>query len=121
MEAVARLVAGVTERLDELAEESTRAILAEIRGYRARADDPRLRDDVRAHVRAHYDAVLATFGEGRPVEREDLIFIRAVWKAWRKSATETSPTHPAAAVEDPAEPPTAARPGEAPDRRRDGP
>jgi sugar diacid utilization regulator len=61
-------------RLDELADAATRFILAEIPAYRDATAE--LRDDVRAHVVAHLRISLSTFRQGRPVTREELLFVR---------------------------------------------
>jgi hypothetical protein len=62
------------ERLDELTGTATELIFAEVPSYRA--SDGSQRPDVHAHVRSHLDATLRAFGDGRPVTREQLLFLR---------------------------------------------
>jgi hypothetical protein len=72
--AIAALRDALDARLDELADAATQLILTEIPGYRDAT--PALRDDVRAHVLSHLRISLTTFGEARPVTREELLFVR---------------------------------------------
>jgi hypothetical protein len=72
--AIAALRDMLDARLDELADDATRLILAEIPAYRDAT--PVLRDDVRAHVLSHLRISLSTFSEARPVTREELLFVR---------------------------------------------
>ena len=72
--AIAALHDVLLGRLDDLADEATHLILAEIPAYRDAA--PALRDDVRAHVLSHLRISLSTFSEPRPVTREELLFVR---------------------------------------------
>jgi PucR C-terminal helix-turn-helix domain/GGDEF-like domain len=72
--AIAALRDLLDARLDDLADEATQMILAEIPAYRDAT--PALRDDVRAHVLSHLRISLATFSEARPVTREELLFVR---------------------------------------------
>ncbi|HEY1567857.1 MAG TPA: helix-turn-helix domain-containing protein [Solirubrobacteraceae bacterium] len=72
--AIAALRDMLDARLDELADDATRLILAEIPAYRDAT--PALRDDVRAHVLSHLRISLSTFSETRPVTREELLFVR---------------------------------------------
>lgn len=74
-DALARVLAELERRLEELAEAGTAQILAEIPGYHAQ-NDPNFFHDVRAHVLEHYRAVLDGFAPERPITREDLLFIR---------------------------------------------
>jgi hypothetical protein len=73
--ALAALRDALERRVDELAEEATQVIFAEVPAYSDA--DAILRDDVRAHVLSHLRASVHSFGEGRAVTREDLLFIRA--------------------------------------------
>lgn len=74
--ALAAIVDRLESCLDELAEEATAAILTELAAYRD-ISDPTLRDNVNAHVLSHFRVIVRSFGEGRAVTREDLLFIRA--------------------------------------------
>jgi hypothetical protein len=72
--AVAALRATLESRLDELAQEATDIILEQVPAYRDSGSV--LRDDVRSHVLSHLRISLSTFGEGRAVTREELLFVR---------------------------------------------
>jgi hypothetical protein len=72
LERVAEMLAA---RRSELAEESLRAIRAEIPAY-ATIDDPVILADVTEHVAENHDALRASLVRGRPVSAEDLAFIR---------------------------------------------
>jgi hypothetical protein len=72
--AIAALRDTLDARLDDLADDATRFILAEIPAYRDAT--PALRDDVRAHVLSHLRISLSTFSEARAVTREELLFVR---------------------------------------------
>jgi DNA-binding PucR family transcriptional regulator len=86
--AVVALREALEERLDDLTDEATDVILAEVPAYRDA--DRRLRDDVHEHIAAHLRASLETFGTGRDVTREDLLFVRphAARRARRISVAE---------------------------------
>jgi DNA-binding PucR family transcriptional regulator len=56
-------------------DDSIAAIQAEIPSYGER-DDPAFRENLRAHIAAHYEAVLQSLEEQRTVTREDLMFVR---------------------------------------------
>jgi PucR C-terminal helix-turn-helix domain/GGDEF-like domain len=71
---VLRLVEGFRARIDEVLDEAVRAMQREIPSYRA-ADPPML-ESVREHVRLHFEALLGSLSEDRPITREDLLFIR---------------------------------------------
>lgn len=62
-------------QLDDLVEEASATIFAEIPAYRIRAGS-QLPRDVRQHVRDHISATLATFRERGEITPEDLVFIR---------------------------------------------
>jgi hypothetical protein len=69
-------IAGMLEaRREELAERSLREIRSAIPGYAA-IEDPAILADVTAHVAENHDALRASLLRGRPVEAEDLAFIR---------------------------------------------
>lgn len=72
--AIVALRATLESRLDELAQEATDIILARVPAYRDTGSA--LRDDIRSHVLSHLRISLATFGEGRAVTREELLFVR---------------------------------------------
>jgi sugar diacid utilization regulator len=75
MPARTRIVENLARHLDETVAQATTAVLG-IRGYRLHGG-PSLQEDVREHVRAHYDAALRAYADGRPTTREDLAPIRA--------------------------------------------
>ena len=72
--AIVALRQALEQRLEDLADEASGRIFAEIPAYRD--IDEQLRRDVRAHVLAHLRASLETLGSDREVTREDLLFIR---------------------------------------------
>jgi len=72
--AIVALREALEQRLEDLADEASGRIFAEIPAYRD--IDDQLRSDVRAHVLAHLRASLQTLGSDRDVTREDLLFIR---------------------------------------------
>jgi sugar diacid utilization regulator len=71
---VMRLVEGFRENMEETLDVSLRAMREEIPSYRS-ADQAML-ESVREHVRLHFDALLRSLAEDRPLTREDLLFIR---------------------------------------------
>ena len=73
---VARLIATLRRRQPELIDESVRAIRRSIPAY-ASIEDPDFEADVRAHLEGHHEAILRSIGEGRAVEHEGLLFVRA--------------------------------------------
>jgi sugar diacid utilization regulator len=86
--AIAALRDALAARLEELADEATARIVAEIPAYRN--IDEAMRRDVRAHVLAHLGASLESLASGRDVTREDLLFVRphAARRARRVSITD---------------------------------
>jgi hypothetical protein len=72
--AIVALREALEQRLEDLADEATERICAEIPAYRKASEQ--LRSDVRAHVLAHLSASIATLGAEREVTREDLLFVR---------------------------------------------
>ena len=70
-----RVVAMLAARREELAEETLRAMRAEIPAYGA-IEDPAILSDVTQHVAENHDALRASLERGRPVTSEDLEFIR---------------------------------------------
>jgi PucR C-terminal helix-turn-helix domain/GGDEF-like domain len=71
---VLRLTAGFRGHLDEILDDSVRAMAAEIQFY-ARAA-PATLESVRDHVRLHFEALLESLDEDRDITPEDLLFIR---------------------------------------------
>jgi hypothetical protein len=72
--AIAVLRDTLESRLDELADEATDIIVGQVPAYRDLGSV--LRDDVKNHVVSHLRISLSTFGEGRAVTREELLFVR---------------------------------------------
>jgi sugar diacid utilization regulator len=72
--AVPRLVEGFSARMDELVDEAVRAMAEEIPTYgpAGRA----MLENVREHVRLHFEALMRSLAEARAVTPEDLLFIR---------------------------------------------
>ena len=69
--AIAALRETLASQLDELADEATEIILAQIPAYRE--GGAALRGDIRTHVVSHLQISLDTFGAGRAVTREELL------------------------------------------------
>jgi hypothetical protein len=69
------LVAVLRARQDELVEEGVRRIRTEIPAY-ARVEDPAFVEDVRRHVAAHHEQLVRSLARGRPLEREEMTFMR---------------------------------------------
>lgn len=86
--AIVALREALEQRREDLADEATERICAEIPVYRKAGEQ--LRADVRAHVLAHLSASIATLGADREVTREDLLFVRphAARRAKRVSLAE---------------------------------
>jgi sugar diacid utilization regulator len=72
--AISTLRDALEQRLEQLADEATELIMAEIPAYRDA--DEHLRRDVRAHVESHLRANLESLDADRDVTREDLLFVR---------------------------------------------
>ena len=73
--ALAKLVAQLDERLEEIVDAATDAIFEQNATYEARENDA-IRADVALHVREHVTALLESFRDGRETTREDLLFMR---------------------------------------------
>jgi hypothetical protein len=71
---VLRLVAGFRARIEELLDESVRGMQDEIPSYRSA--DPAMVENVREHVRLHFEALMSSLSEDRSITREDLLFVR---------------------------------------------
>jgi PucR C-terminal helix-turn-helix domain/GGDEF-like domain len=71
---VLRLVEGFTARMEEILDASVRGMQEEIPSYRSAG--PAMLESVREHVRLHFEALLRSLSEDRPITREDLLFIR---------------------------------------------
>jgi sugar diacid utilization regulator len=76
-EAMQELVRFLRERQDELVEEGVRRIYADIPAY-GRIRDPAFEADVREHVGLHHTALVESVELGRPIEPEDVSFIRPI-------------------------------------------
>src|SRR5262249_22980114 len=74
-EVVEELVAVLRARQDELVEEGVRRIRTEIAAY-ARVEDPAFVEDVRRHVAAHHEQLVRSLARGRPLERDEMTFMR---------------------------------------------
>jgi sugar diacid utilization regulator len=72
---VPRLLDAFRARFDETVDGSVVAMRAEIPSYGQR-DDAAFHKSLRAHVAAHYEAVLRSLEEQRTITREDLMFVR---------------------------------------------
>jgi sugar diacid utilization regulator len=71
---VLRLVEGFRARMEEILDESVLAMQEEIPSYRSA--DPAMLESVHEHVGLHFEALLRSLSEVRPISREDLLFIR---------------------------------------------
>jgi sugar diacid utilization regulator len=71
---VLRLVDGFRARIEDILDASLRGMQEEIPSYRSA--DPAMVESVREHVRLHFEALLTSLSEGRPITREDLLFVR---------------------------------------------
>jgi hypothetical protein len=71
---VLRLVEGFRKRIEGILDESLHAMQEEIPSYRSA--DPAMVESVREHVRLHFEALMSSLSEGRPITREDLLFVR---------------------------------------------
>jgi sugar diacid utilization regulator len=74
-DAMDALVTALRGRQEELVDEGVRRIRAEIGAY-ARLADPAFVADVREHVALHHEALLRSLAAGRPLERDEMSFIR---------------------------------------------
>jgi sugar diacid utilization regulator len=70
-----RLLDGFRARFDETVDDSIAAMREEIPSYGLR-DDVTFLESLRAHVAAHFEAVLQSLEEHRTIAREDLLFVR---------------------------------------------
>jgi sugar diacid utilization regulator len=71
---VLRLVEGFRERIEEILDESMRGMQDEIPSYRSA--DVAMLENVREHVRLHFEALMSSLSEDRSITREDLLFVR---------------------------------------------
>jgi sugar diacid utilization regulator len=71
---VLRLVDGFRERIEGILDESVQGMQEEIPSYRSA--DPAMVKSVREHVRLHFEALMSSLSEDRPIIREDLLFVR---------------------------------------------
>jgi hypothetical protein len=76
-DALERIAAALRTRRDEIVDRGVEQIWSEIPAY-GKVRDRRLRDDVRRHVDAHHDLIIRSIAEGRPPDRDDLGFMRAI-------------------------------------------
>ena len=73
--AVARIISTLRAQLERLTDDAIDEIFSEVPAYEQRLD-PAFVQDVREHVREHYETALDTLGRGHPVTPEDLLFVR---------------------------------------------
>jgi sugar diacid utilization regulator len=71
---VLRLVEGFRERIEEILDEALRGMQEEIPSYSSA--DAAMLENVRDHVRLHFEALMSSLSEDRPITREDLLFVR---------------------------------------------
>jgi hypothetical protein len=71
---VLRLVEGFRARMDEIVDGAVRAMEEEIPTYGPAG--PTMLENVREHVRLHFEALMSSLAEARPITPEDLLFIR---------------------------------------------
>src|SRR5215218_10205033 len=71
---ISRLVEGFTARMDEIVDEAVRAMADEIPTYGPAG--PTMLENVSGHVRLHFEALMSSLAEARPITPEDLLFIR---------------------------------------------
>src|SRR5688572_7232755 len=77
-EAMEQLVRFLRERQDAIVAEGVRRIYRDIPAYHARETDTVFAADVRDHVALHHDALVRSVEQGRPLEPEELSFIRRI-------------------------------------------
>ncbi len=70
-----RVVSGLRNRVEQLSDAAVAEIFEEIPAYETTVD-PAFIQDVREHVREHYDMVLDTLERNHAVTPEDLLFVR---------------------------------------------
>jgi sugar diacid utilization regulator len=73
--AVATILARLRDEVETLTDAAMAEIFAEVPAYETSLERAFV-DDVREHVREHYLAALEFLEQGRPVTREDLMFVR---------------------------------------------
>jgi sugar diacid utilization regulator len=71
---VLRLIEGFRDRIEEILDQSIEGMKEEIASYRSA--DPAMLENVREHVRLHFEALMSSLSEDRPITREDLLFVR---------------------------------------------
>jgi sugar diacid utilization regulator len=71
---VLRLVEGFRARMDEIVDGAVRAMEEEIPTYGPAG--PTMLENVREHVRLHFEALMSSLAEARPITPDDLLFIR---------------------------------------------
>src|SRR3954463_10173506 len=69
------MLAALRARTEELVEEGVRRIRTEIPGYAAISDDTFIAD-VRSHVAQEHDALIRSLELGRPLNRQEIDFVR---------------------------------------------
>jgi sugar diacid utilization regulator len=72
---VDRIVASLRAQIEQLTDAALTEIFAEIPAYETTVD-PAFVEDVREHIREHYEAVLDTLERNHRVTAEDLLFVR---------------------------------------------
>jgi sugar diacid utilization regulator len=73
--ALRTMLAALRARTEELVEEGVRRIRTEIPGYAAISDDTFIAD-VRSHVAQEHDALIRSLELGRPLNRQEIDFVR---------------------------------------------
>jgi sugar diacid utilization regulator len=68
------LIEGFRDRIEEILDQSIEGMKEEIASYRSA--DPAMLENVREHVRLHFEALMSSLSEDRPITREDLLFVR---------------------------------------------
>jgi sugar diacid utilization regulator len=71
---VSRLVEGFRSHMDEIVGAAVGAMESEIPSYGP--ESPAMRENVREHVRLHFEALMTCLADARPITPEDLLFIR---------------------------------------------
>jgi sugar diacid utilization regulator len=72
---VATIVARLRDQVKRLTNDALREIFGDIPAYETTVD-PAFIEDVREHIREHYDVLLGSLERGRAVANEDLLFVR---------------------------------------------
>jgi hypothetical protein len=71
----ATIVERLRDQVERITDDMLREIYAEVPAYETSLD-PGLAGDVRDHIRAHNEVILASLESGHPVSEEELLFVR---------------------------------------------